>query len=250
MVKWLTPAKVITIALALVIACATFAKPATRSQTEAIFRKWLSEELWPRARSAGVSRRTFDTAFSGVSINWNLPGLVPPGAKRQVPKEQHQAEFSSPARYFSRGGLSAVVAGGRRRAGQYGQLLGAIERKYGVPPRIILAIWGRESGFGGVSIPHNAFSVLATKAFMSTRPELFRGELIAALQILQEGDVAASRFKSSWAGALGQPQFMPTSFLKHAVDFDGDGQCPIRLLRLQTISMISVGSKGVTGVMR
>ncbi len=215
-----------TVLLMLVLSIAGTAPafPASRSATEGLFQKWLADELWPEAKSAGISRNTFNAAFSGVSINWNLPGLIPPGSEKQVPKEQHQAEFSAPARYFSKGTLNAVVAGGRARAQKYQSLLDAIERKYGVPRRIILAIWGRESGFGGVSIPHNAFSVLATKAFMSTRPEMFRGELLAALKILQEGDVPSSGFKSSWAGALGQPQFMPTSFLRHAVDFDGDGR--------------------------
>ncbi|MGL4405463.1 MAG: lytic murein transglycosylase, partial [Notoacmeibacter sp.] len=88
---------------------------------------------------------------------------------------------------------------------------------------IVLAIWGRESGFGAAKIPHNVFRVLATKGFMSTRPELFQAELIAALQILESGQVPLKQMRSSWAGAMGQPQFLPSSFLKFAVDFDGDG---------------------------
>lgn len=180
--------------------------------------------MWPAAHKAGISRSTYDLVASRVSINWDLPGLVPPGSKDNLPKEQHQAEFASPERYFSSGALAAVISGGRHRAAQYGRLLDKIERNYGVPSRIVLAIWGKESGFGRVNIPHNAFSVLATKAFMSTRRDFYRTELVAALKILQEGDVPPSALKSSWAGALGQPQFMPTSFLTHAVDFDGDGR--------------------------
>jgi lytic murein transglycosylase len=106
-------------------------------------------------------------------------------------------------------------------------LLRRIEERYGVPGAIIVAVWGRESGFGRAKIPHNAVRVIATKAFMSTRPELFRREILAALKILQRGDVPASALKGSWAGAMGQPQFLPSSYLDHAVDFDGDGKIDI-----------------------
>ena len=91
----------------------------------------------------------------------------------------------------------------------------------------MLAIWGRESGFGSAKIPHDAFEVLGTKAFLSTRRDMFRKEVLAALVILERGLAGRQSMKSSWAGALGQPQFLPTSFLKHAVDFDGDGVADI-----------------------
>ena len=92
-----------------------------------------------------------------------------------------------------------------------------------MPGEVVVAIWGRESGFGAAKIPYDAFEVLGTKAFLATRKDMFRKELIAALVIVQRGLVDRDSMKSSWAGALGQPQFLPTSFLKHAVDFDGDG---------------------------
>ena len=88
----------------------------------------------------------------------------------------------------------------------------------------MLAIWGRESGFGAAKMPYDAFEVLGTKAFMSTRKDMFRKEVLAALEIVERGLASRAQMKSSWAGALGQPQFLPTSFLEHAVDFDGDGQ--------------------------
>ena len=91
----------------------------------------------------------------------------------------------------------------------------------------MLAIWGRESGFGTAKIPYDAFEVLGTKAFLATRKEMFRAEVLAALEMIQRGLVSRKAMKSSWAGALGQPQFLPTSFLKHAVDFDGDGRADI-----------------------
>jgi len=106
---------------------------------------------------------------------------------------------------------------------QHAAALAQIEKRYGVPKRIILAIWARESGYGGAKIPYDAVRVLATRAFMGQRPDFFKGELIAALKILQSGDVSRAAMKSSWGGAMGQPQFLPSSFLKYAVDFDGDG---------------------------
>ncbi|MCP4127088.1 MAG: lytic murein transglycosylase, partial [Gammaproteobacteria bacterium] len=87
--------------------------------------------------------------------------------------------------------------------------------------------WGRESGFGRARMTHSALPVLATKAFMSTRKPLFRRELLALLQILQRGHIKRAAMQSSWAGAMGQPQFMPSSYLKYAVDFDGDGHSNI-----------------------
>lgn len=197
---------------------------ASKADTEQQFRVWLDKDIWPEAKAKGVSRATFDQAFSGVTLNWELPDLVPPGTKPKTPKKQVQAEFGSPGNYFSDKTINALTTGGRARAGQYASTLKSIEKQYGVPGDIVLAIWGRESGFGGVKIPHNAFQVLGTKAFMATRKDMFRTELIAALEIVQSGYIDAAAMKSSWAGAMGQPQFMPTSYLKHAVDFDGDGR--------------------------
>ena len=171
-----------------------------------------------------MSSRTFKAALGKVTLNWKLPDLVPPGTKVKTPKRQLQSEFGSPGRYFSQKTIGNLVAGGRSRAGKWAKTLAAAEKRYGVPGRIVLAIWGRESGFGRVKIPHDAFRVLATKAFMSTRKDLFRPELVAALKIVESGDVRVSGMKSSWAGALGQPQFLPASYLNHAVDFDRDGR--------------------------
>lgn len=228
------------LAVALYLAMTTVpAGAASKQAVEAQFRAWLKQELWPEAKSHGVSSATFNAALGKVALNWKLPDLVPPGTKAKTPKRQLQAEFGSPGRYFSQKTIGNLVAGGRSRAGKWAKTLKAIERKYGVPGRIVLAIWGRESGFGRVKIPHNAFRVLATKAFMSTRTELFRKELVAALKIVESGDVSASAMKSSWAGALGQPQFLPTSYLAHAVDFDGDGRRDIWKSDIDTMASIA-----------
>ena len=110
---------------------------------------------------------------------------------------------------------------------EWAKTLKRVEQRYGVPGHILLAIWGRETGFGRAKLSYSAVRVLATKAFMSTRKDLFRKEILAALRIIQRGDVGAKSMKSSWAGAMGQPQFLPSSYLDFAVDFDGDGRANI-----------------------
>jgi lytic murein transglycosylase len=212
-------------ALAGVLVSAILSFPAEAQSVDAQFRNWLAADLWPEARRMGVSERTFRSAFDGVSPNLKLPDLVLPGRQPETPRRQHQAEFGSPGRYFEP--IGGVVSGGRSRLGQHRATLEGIERRYGVPAGIVLAIWGRESGFGTARIPHDAFEVLATKAFLATRKEMFRREVLAALLMVERGHVAPGAMKSSWAGALGQPQFLPSSYLEHAADGDGDGRADI-----------------------
>lgn len=209
-----------------------------RAAIERQFQTWLKGTILPQARSAGVSRRTFNAAFSGVKLDWDLPDLVPPGTKPKVPKKQRQAEFSSPGKYFRRGSIDGATVVGRQMATRHAKILATVERQTGVPGRIILAIWGRESGYGRAAIPHNVFKVLGTKAFMSTRAKYFTGELVAALQIAEAGHAPERSMKSSWAGALGQPQFMPSSFLRYAADGNGDGRADIWNSEADTIASI------------
>jgi lytic murein transglycosylase len=208
----------------LAIAATLAAVPAPAARIDDQFRAWLETDLWPEAGAAGIGRETFDAAFAGVRPNLGLPDLVLPGGRQEVPKRQHQAEFGSPGGYFAEKTVRAVTAGGRARAARHAQTLAEVEKRFGVPAGIVLAIWGRESGFGSAKVPHDAFEVLGTKAFMSTRREMFRKEVLAGLAILERGLAGRDAMRSSWAGALGQPQFLPTSFLLHAVDFDADGR--------------------------
>ncbi|KQU64274.1 hypothetical protein ASC75_14135 [Aminobacter sp. DSM 101952] len=201
--------------------------PASAAKIDDQFQSWLTKDLWPEARAKGISKATFDAAFAGVSPNLKLPDLVLPGEKQKTPKKQHQAEFGSPGNYFAEKTLGAVTAGGRSRAGSNAQTLAAVEKRFGVPRGVVLAIWGRESGFGAAKMPYDAFEVLGTKAFLATRKEMFRKELLAGLEMVEHGLVSRKAMRSSWAGALGQPQFLPTSFLQHAIDFDGDGRADI-----------------------
>ena len=225
--------------LALSLLLAIPAGLASAAKIDDQFRAWLAKDLWPAAKANGVSKRTFEAAFAGVKPNLKLPDLVLPGEQEDTPKDQHQAEFRSPGNYFAENTVAGVTAGGRARAGKHASTLAALERRYGVPRGIILAIWGRESGFGNAKIPYDAFEVLGTKAFLATRKEMFREEVLAALVMVERGLAPRSAMKSSWAGALGQPQFMPTSFLKHAVGFDGKGSPDIWSSEADTLASIA-----------
>ncbi|QPC88590.1 lytic murein transglycosylase [Mesorhizobium sp. NBSH29] len=219
------------------ILLATSVTPTAAAKIDDQFQAWLTGDLWPEASRQGISRKIFDAAFAGVGINLDLPDLVMPGQKPKTPKKQHQAEFGSPGSYFSK--IGGVTSGGRTRFNANAATLRELEKRFGVPGEIAVAIWGRESGFGTAKIPHDAFQVMATKAFLATRKEMFRKEVLAALQMLEQGRVARPAFKSSWAGALGQPQFMPTSFLAHAIDFDGDGSADIWKSTSDTLGSIA-----------
>ncbi len=226
--------------LSVLLAVMAAAAPAQdRAAAERQFHAWLEQTIWPRAEGAGVSRATFDAAFRGVALDWSLPDLVPPGTDPETPKLQRQAEFGAPGKYFNRGSVDGATSVGKVMAGRHAAALAAAEAKTGVPGHIVLAIWGRESGYGRVDIPHNAFRVLGTKGFMSTRSAYFTDELVAALRIAEAGHAPDGAMKSSWAGALGQPQFMPSSFLDYAADGDGDGRADIWRSEADTIASIA-----------
>jgi lytic murein transglycosylase len=210
--------------LLLALLSVLFTLPSRAAPIDDRFQAWLQTDLWPEAKSKGISKKTFDAAFIGVKPNLKLPDLVLPGEKPTTPQKQHQAEFGPPANYFAEKIIRAVTTGGKMRESANARTLGLIEKRYGVPGEIVLAIWGRETGFGAAKMPYDAFEVLGTDAFLSTKKDFFRTEVLAALEIVERGLAPVNAMKSSWAGALGQPQFMPTSFLKHAVDFDADGR--------------------------
>jgi lytic murein transglycosylase len=207
---------------------------AYKRAVEKRFGEWL-QSLWPDAKAAGVSRATFEAQIKGLQLNWSLPQLVFPDpaapdgpplpqALAAANKPKQQAEFGAPAAYFDAGSLNRLADTGRAKSKQLAPTLAAIQKKYDVPASVVMAIWGRETGFGGAALPFDAVSVIATQAFMGRRPDDFRKQLIAALKILDEGHATRTEMKSSWAGAMGYTQFMPSDFEKYAVDFDGDGR--------------------------
>ncbi|PVE20355.1 lytic murein transglycosylase [Microvirga sp. KLBC 81] len=194
----------------------------TRQLVEDQFRDWLAATVWPDAQKQGISRETFDHALVTLTLDWSLPELQPPG---QVPPrdDQRQAEFQSPGRYFSEAQLTSLSTAGRILLDEWAAVLDRLERRYGVPREILVAIWGRESHFGRVRPKHQALRVLATQAFMGRRRTLYYPELLAVLLILDQDHWPEETLLSSWAGAMGQPQLLPSKFLRYAVDADGDG---------------------------
>jgi lytic murein transglycosylase len=210
--------------LSLVVLAGQAAADTGRQRAEAGFASW-REALWTEARAAGISRATFDGAFRGITIDWSLPDLEPPdGAAAPQRKPTQQAEFGSPGRYFSEPNLSILVSRGRAERDKRQRDLMAIERRYGVPHQILLAIWGRETAYGTVNIPHDAIRTLATQAFMGRRAQFFRKQLIAALRLVEGGHGSRAALRSSWAGAMGHTQMLPAHVLQYGVDFDGDGR--------------------------
>jgi lytic murein transglycosylase len=189
------------------------------------FQQWLAA-LWPEAQRLGISRATFEEATLGLSPDLSLPDLVIPGRPDRPPPGQ--PEFvQTPADYLKETSLVRLAAQGRRLLAEHRKTLARIAREYGVPPAVVLAIWGRETAFGGYRPPHDAIRVLATQAYLGRRKDHFRREFLLALKILQEGHARRAQMRSSWAGATGLTQFLPSEFFKYAVDFDGDGRADI-----------------------
>jgi lytic murein transglycosylase len=202
--------------LALVAACVSPAR------ADDAFRQFL-ESLWPEAQNRGVSRATFDMATRGLEPDLGLPDLAVPGRPERPPPGQ--PEFvQTPADYLKEASFVRLAAQGRKLLAEHATTLAAIEQRFGVPPAIVLAIWGRETDYGGYHLPKNAIRVLATQAYLGKRKDQFRHEFLYGLKILQEGHVKLADMRSSWAGAMGLTQFLPSEFYKYAVDFDGDGR--------------------------
>jgi len=185
------------------------------------FTRWV-ETLWPAAQQSGVSRATFDAATRGLDPDLTLPDLVIPGRPDRQPA---QAEFvQTPAEYLKEAAFDRLAAQGRALATQHRATLTQIEQRFGVPGPIVLAIWARETNYGSAKLPYSAIRALATQAYLGRRKERFREEFLLALKMLEEGHVTLANMRSSWAGAMGQPQLLPSGFYKYAIDFDGDGK--------------------------
>ncbi|MPZ37392.1 MAG: lytic murein transglycosylase [Rhizobiales bacterium] len=208
---------------AVACACAAvlvLAEPA-RAAPDAAFSRWL-ESLWPEAQAKGVSRKTFTAAIHGLEPDLSLPDLDLPSRKGRGQPEQ--AEFvQTPADYVRESSIARLATRGKKLAAEHRATLAAIEQRYGVPPNVVLAIWGRETAYGGHKLPHNAIRVLATQGYYGRRKDMFREELLHAFKVLEEGHVSLANMRSSWGGAMGLTQFLPSEFFKHAIDFNGDG---------------------------
>ena len=177
------------------------------------FERWKSG-FRTRALRRGIHPRIFDAAFAGVSIN-----------ERTLELDGRQAEFTKTVgEYVDHVVTKDRVALGKRKLRSLRRTLEEIERRYGVDGRVVLAIWGIETNFGGFLGGTSVIEALATLAYDGRRRDWAERELIGALTILQSGDTRPESMEGSWAGAMGHTQFMPTSYLAYAVDFTGDGR--------------------------
>jgi len=200
-------------AVALLFLMAAVAGAASAATAPASFADW-RDELRAEAIERGIRPITFDTAFAGVE-------LIP----RVIELDRDQPEFTLTfAQYLERVVPQSRIDRGRRRLAENRALLEAIGRKYRVQPRFIVALWGIETDFGRVTGGFPVIASLATLAHDGRRSAFFRGELLHALTILEEGHTTPGAMVGSWAGAMGQSQFMPSSFINFAVDEDGDGR--------------------------
>lgn len=182
---------------------------------EAAFAAFL-ESLWPAAKQAGVRRETFEAAVSGLTPDPSVPR-----------SSGGQPEFEKPLQTYYREAVSAGrIARGAALLAQYRAELAAIEARLGVPGEICLAAWGMESDFGRARGGHDIVRTLATLAYVRPDRPVFRDEFVDALVILDRGEVARKNLVGSWAGAMGDPQFLPSAYLKYAVSAGGGDAAP------------------------
>ena len=175
---------------------------------QAAFRGFI-ETLWPLAEARGVSRPTFDSAFAGVAFDPTV-----------VANAGSQPEFVRPIWDYVTSAVSADrIQRGRDKARSEALWLARAKDLYGVDDAVILGVWGLETDFGGFAGSSSIIRSLASLAYIHFQGDYFRDELLAALVILEEGDIAPSLMRGSWAGAMGQTQFMPSSYLAYAVAF-------------------------------
>jgi lytic murein transglycosylase len=182
-------------------------------RSDAGLQAWIVE-FRPKAIAAGITADVFDRAMADVRY-----------APKVVERDRNQAEFTKTLWDYLGTAVSDLrVMNGKAALKRQRTALDAIEARYGVPAEIITAIWGLESAYGTFRGSDPILSSMASLAYDARRGEFFEAQVIAALRILQSGDTALANLKGSWAGAMGHTQFMPGSFIDHAVDWDGDGR--------------------------
>jgi lytic murein transglycosylase len=176
------------------------------------FATWL-QGFKQEAAAQGISPRTIDSALGGLTYDPTI-----------IARDHAQGVFRQSFAEFSGRMVPPRLARGRQLLAQYRPLFDRIERQFGVPGPVIVAIWGLETDFGVVDGKFPTIRALATLAYDCRRADKFRGELLAALRIVNRGDMTAAQMHGAWAGEIGQTQFLPSSYLKFAVDYTGDGR--------------------------
>ncbi|MBR0758189.1 lytic murein transglycosylase [Bradyrhizobium jicamae] len=176
------------------------------------FDAWL-DDFKKEAAAKGISKNAIDAGLAGVTQD-----------KAILQRDHSQQVFSQTFEQFSGRMVPPRMTRGSNMLKQYGSVLSRIEQAYGVPGEVIVAIWGLETDFGVNIGKFPTLRSLATLAYDCRRSDMFKAELMDALRIVERGDIAPQDMKGAWAGELGQTQFMPSSYIKFAVDFDGNGK--------------------------
>ncbi|MDF2687998.1 MAG: lytic transglycosylase, partial [Microvirga sp.] len=199
--------------LSLTAGAAVMALPVqAQDASQAGFQRFV-QGLWPEARARGISQATFNEAFRGVEPDAKIIALT-----------KKQSEFVRPIWDYINGSISTErLKRGREVSAEWTKTLSLVEKTYGVPRSVVLGVWGMETNYGSFTGSIYAIRALSTLAYTGYRPDFFREELLTALQILEQEHVDRSKMLGSWAGAMGQTQFMPSSFMKYAVDGNRDG---------------------------
>ena len=197
-------------ASALLVMCCGSAGAATCGTGS--FSAWL-DDFKTEAAAKGISQTAIASGLSGVTLD---PAVLS--------RDRSQKVFSQTFEEFSARMVPPRLTRGANMLKQYGSVLGRIEQSYGVPGEVLVAIWGLETDFGVNLGKFPTMRSLATLAYDCRRAETFRSELMDALRIVERGDLAASEMRGAWAGELGQTQFMPSSYIKFAVDYDANGR--------------------------
>ena len=187
--------------------------PAQASASDAGLQRWIAG-FRGRALAQGIRPEVFDVAFRGVRFDAQV-----------IERDRNQSEFTKTIwDYLDSAASDTRIRNGRDALRRHGRLLAAIEDRFGVDAEVVAAVWGLESAYGAFRGDLDVIQSLATLASDSRRGRFFEGQLLAALRILQSGDVSPRAMTGSWAGAMGHTQFIPTSYLDYAVDADGDGR--------------------------
>ncbi|AOO79248.1 lytic murein transglycosylase [Bosea vaviloviae] len=192
------------------------AKDAKPAPANASFDAFL-KGLWPQAQARGISRATFDLGFRGVTPDASIVALT-----------KKQSEFTAPIWGYLNSALGGTrIPRGRDAANENAGVLAQVEARYGVPKEVVLGIWGMETNYGSFKGDKDTIRSLATLAQIRYRGDFFRDELLTALELIEKGHVERAELRGSWAGAMGHTQFMPSSYMKYAVDWTGDGHADI-----------------------
>jgi membrane-bound lytic murein transglycosylase B len=211
-VRALLPSRYLLVALVVSAALATSSAPvAAAAACGTDFDAWLAD-FKTDAASKGISQTTINSALNGVTLD-----------KSVISRDHSQAVFNQTFEQFSGRMVPPRLTRGSDMLKKYGSVLVRAEETYGVPGEVVVAIWGLETDFGVNIGKFPTVRSLATLAFDCRRADAFRGELLDALRIIDRGDVAAADMHGAWAGEIGQTQFMPSSYMKYAVDFDSNG---------------------------